>query len=207
MQAQYTTLFLFSFQTYWCPYCSNPPASITPLKAHSVLNWGYTATLAILSQAEVCACSKLQAANHTCWAKPGSIPNCSNPASPRCPTATWDHAAPWGSNPCHTGTSYSQDDSSWTQENFSHRTISIGIFSPSKWCIPQHRTILRFSWTGCWNILPRLCFCQKGWARRSLRSLPTWYAILQCYDSYSTQALHGASLWDTSWRWICFSLI
>ena len=65
------------------------------------------------------------------------------------------------------GTSYSWGDSDWTQEeNFSQWEQSvIGIISPGKWWIPQHWTLLRFSWAGCWAIMSRLffrlCFCQE----------------------------------------------
>ena len=61
------------------------------------------------------------------------------------------------------GTSYSWGDSDWTQEkNISQWELAaIGIISPGKWWIPQYWTLLRFSWTGCWAILSRPCFCQE----------------------------------------------
>ncbi|GAB0204370.1 hypothetical protein GRJ2_002902600 [Grus japonensis] len=39
--------------------------------------------------------------------------------------------------------------------------IHIGIVAPRKWWIPQHWALLRFSWTGCWAILSRSCFCHE----------------------------------------------
>ncbi|KAK4812701.1 hypothetical protein QYF61_013726 [Mycteria americana] len=44
---------------------------------------------------------------------------------------------------------------------FTVRTTSHWNNLPRKWWIPQHWTLLRFSWTGCWAILSRPCFCQE----------------------------------------------
>ncbi|KAK4827475.1 hypothetical protein QYF61_018711, partial [Mycteria americana] len=44
---------------------------------------------------------------------------------------------------------------------FTMRTISHWNNLPRKWWIHQHWTLLRFGWTGCWDILSRSCFCQE----------------------------------------------
>jgi len=48
------------------------------------------------------------------------------------------------------------------EEHFSQGEQSaIGILFPGKRWIPQTGTLLRFSWTGCWAVLSRPCFCQE----------------------------------------------